>query len=254
MPLVCPRCGPPLPLAGHHRRRSHQARAVAPKCEASSPSLPPLTRRAVSTASLLLAPVPFPASSPQLPVASASEAAAEDQGETGVPEGLELERYTDQEQGFTLLKPASWPKVEKAGATALFQQEGKGSNNIGVVVNPVRLNSLTDFGTPQFVADRLLQVEKKKLIESFHSKQESTKSAQVISAGERSGHSGLTVYEIEYTLDSTRGGMKRIFSAAFVASRKLYLLNIAYSDAQEKPLDNQTRTVLEQVLHSFDSV
>nr|CAB3484552.1 unnamed protein product [Digitaria exilis] len=245
MPLVCPRCGPPLPLAGHHRRRSHQARAVAPKCEASSPSLPPLTRRAVSTASLLLAPVPFPASSPQLPVASASEAAAEDQGETGVPEGLELERYTDQEQGFTLLKPASWPKVEKAGATALFQQEGKGSNNIGVVVNPVRLNSLTDFGTPQFVADRLLQVEKKK---------ESTKSAQVISAGERSGHSGLTVYEIEYTLDSTRGGMKRIFSAAFVASRKLYLLNIAYSDAQEKPLDNQTRTVLEQVLHSFDSV
>lgn len=54
-------------------------------------------------------------------------------------------------------------KVEKAGATALFQQEGKGSNNIGVVVNPVRLSSLTDFGTPQFVADRLLQAEKKKV-------------------------------------------------------------------------------------------
>jgi hypothetical protein len=54
-------------------------------------------------------------------------------------------------------------KVEKAGATALFQQEGKGSNNIGVVVNPVRLNSLTEFGTPQFVADRLLQAEKKKV-------------------------------------------------------------------------------------------
>ena len=54
-------------------------------------------------------------------------------------------------------------KVEKAGATALFQQEGKGSNNIGVVVNPVRLNSLTEFGTPQFVADKLLQAEKKKV-------------------------------------------------------------------------------------------
>lgn len=53
--------------------------------------------------------------------------------------------------------------MEKAGATALFQQEGKGSNNIGVVVNPVRLNSLTEFGTPQFVADRLLQAEKKKV-------------------------------------------------------------------------------------------
>ncbi|CAL5027431.1 unnamed protein product [Urochloa decumbens] len=232
MSLVCPCCGPPQALAGGHRRRP----------------LPLLTRRAVSAATLLLAALPFTASSPQLPVASASEAAvaaAEEQGESGVPEGLELERYTDQEQGFTLLKPTSWPKVDKAGAMALFQQEGKGSNNIGVVVNPVRLNSLTEFGTPQFVADRLLQAEKKK---------ESTKSAEVISAGERSGHGGLIVYEIEYALDSTRGGMKRIFSAAFVASRKLYLLNIAYSDAQEKPLDSQTRTVLEQVLHSFDSV
>jgi len=62
------------------------------------------------------------------------------------------------------------------------------------------------------------------------------------------------VYEIEYSLDSTRGGMKRIFSAAFVASRKLYLLNVAYSDTEEKPLDKQTRLVLEEVLHSFDSV
>ena len=103
------------------------------------------------------------------------------------------------------------------------------------------------FGESVLVAPR-------QLVESFHFKQESTKSAEVISAGERSGHGGLTVYEIEYALDSTRGGMKRIFSAAFVASRKLYLLNIAYSDAQEKPLDSQTRTVLEQVLHSFDSV
>jgi hypothetical protein len=62
------------------------------------------------------------------------------------------------------------------------------------------------------------------------------------------------VYEIEYSLDSTRGGMKRIFTAAFVASRKLYLLNVAHSDTEEKPLDKQTRLVLEEVLHSFDTV
>ncbi|XP_062225683.1 psbP domain-containing protein 2, chloroplastic-like [Phragmites australis] len=248
MPLVgCPCRGPPLTLAGRGRRPL-RARAIAPKRDASSPP-PLLTRRAVSSASLLLAALPFPASSLQLPVASASEAEAQvtGGGGGGGTEELELERYTDQDQGFTLLKPASWPKVEKAGATALFQQEGKGkgSNSIGVVVNPVRLSSLTEFGTPQFVADRLLQAEKKK---------ESTKSAEVISVGERSGHGGLKVYEIEYSLDSTRGGMKRIFSAAFVATKKLYLLNIAYSDSQEKPLDSQTRTVLEQVLHSFDSV
>ncbi|AQK43727.1 uncharacterized protein LOC100272548 [Zea mays] len=247
MPLlaVCPRRVPPLSLARRHRRSLYRARSLALKCEVSSPPLL-LTRRMSAAGSLLVAVVPVPAPSPQLPVASASELETETaEGESGASEGLALERYTDQEQGFTLLKPASWPKVEKAGATALFQQEGKGSNNIGVVVNPVRLNSLAEFGTPQFVADRLLQAEKKK---------ESTKSAEVISVGERSGHGGLTVYEIEYTLDSTRGGMKRIFSGAFVASRKLYLLNIAYSDTQEKPLDRETRTVLEKVLHSFDSV
>ncbi|XP_047067425.1 psbP domain-containing protein 2, chloroplastic-like [Lolium rigidum] len=247
MPLVgavgCPCRGPPLKLA-RRTQRPPPRRTIAPKCDISSPP-PPLTRRAVSAASLLLTAIPFLASSPQLPVASASETDAEVVGGGGSAAVLELERYTDQDQGFTLLKPASWPKVEKAGATALFQQEGKGSNNIGVVVSPVRLSSLTDFGTPQFVADRLLQAEKKK---------ESTKSAEVISTGERSGHDGLTVYEIEYSLDSTRGGMKRIFTAAFVASRKLYLLNVAHSDTEEKPLDKQTRLVLEKVLHSFDNV
>uniref|UniRef100_A0A0D9ZKZ9 PsbP C-terminal domain-containing protein n=1 Tax=Oryza glumipatula TaxID=40148 RepID=A0A0D9ZKZ9_9ORYZ len=247
MPLVvgCPRRGPPPRLAGR-AQRPPPPHSVAPKRASSSSSstTPPLltTRRAASAASLLLAALPpFPASSPQLPVASAKE---DDEAEAREGEGeLELERYTDRDEGFTLLKPVSWPKVEKAGATALFQQEGKGSNNIGIVVNPVRLSTLTEFGTPQFVAERLIQAEKKK---------ESTKSAEVISAGERSGHDDLTVYEIEYLLDSTRGGMKRILSAAFVASRKLYLLNIAHSDSQEKPLDSQTRYVLEQIQDNMD--
>lgn len=53
--------------------------------------------------------------------------------------------------------------MEKAGATALFEEEGKGSNNIGVVVNLVRLSSLTEFGTPQFVVDKLIQAEKRKV-------------------------------------------------------------------------------------------
>lgn len=64
---------------------------------------------------------------------------------------------------------------------------------------------------------------------------------------------GLQVYEFEYVVDSTRGGMKRIFSAAFVNSKKLYLLNIVHADAPESPLDSHTRTLLEQVLHSFDA-
>lgn len=45
----------------------------------------------------------------------------------------------------------------------LFQEENMGSNNIGVVVNPVRLASLGEFGTPQFVVDKLLQAERRKV-------------------------------------------------------------------------------------------
>ncbi|KAF5751730.1 psbP domain-containing protein 2 chloroplastic [Tripterygium wilfordii] len=156
---------------------------------------------------------------------------------------LELERYTDAE-GFTLLKPSSYVKVDKAGATVLFEEANKGSNSVGVVVNPVRLTSLGEFGSPEFVADKLMQAERRK---------ESTKDAEVVGVAERSGQGGLQVYEIEYKVDSTRGGMKRIFSAAFVASKKLYLLNIAHSDKPESPLDNHTRTMLEKVLHSFDA-
>ncbi|CAL1381165.1 unnamed protein product [Linum trigynum] len=158
-------------------------------------------------------------------------------------EELKLERYTDPEQGFTLLKPPSYTKVEKAGATVLFEEMKKTSNNVGVVVNPVRLSTLTEFGTPEFVADKLIQAEKRK---------ESTKEAEVIWAKERSGRGGLPVYEFEYRVDSTRGGIKRIFTAAFVSSKKLYLLNIVHSDNPENPLDGGTRVMLEEVLHSFD--
>ncbi|CAI0405262.1 unnamed protein product [Linum tenue] len=79
-------------------------------------------------------------------------------------EELKLERYMDpQQQGFTLLKPPTYTKEEKAGATVLFEEMKKASNNVGVVVNPVRLNTLTEFGTPEFVADKLIQGEKRKL-------------------------------------------------------------------------------------------
>lgn len=82
--------------------------------------------------------------------------------------------------------------------------------------------------------------------------QESTIEAEVVSVGERSGQG--KVYEFEYKIDSTRGGVKRVFSAAFVSSKKLYLLNVVHSDKPEDPLDSSTRIMLEQVLHSFDAL
>ncbi|KAL5554911.1 hypothetical protein UlMin_037147 [Ulmus minor] len=196
--------------------------------EAQPTPSPLLSKRELSLSSFALLLNGF---SPNLPAAISAQQ-------------LELLRYTDDKEGFTLLRPSSWIKVDKAGATVLFEEANKGTNNVGVVVNPIRLTNLREFGTPQFVADKLIQAEKRK---------ESTKDAEVIGVAERLGREGLQVYEFEYKLDSTRGGLKRIFTAAFVASNKLYLLNIAHSDKPENPLDSHTRSVLEQVLHSFDS-
>ncbi|XP_072080677.1 psbP domain-containing protein 2, chloroplastic-like isoform X2 [Arachis hypogaea] len=96
---------------------------------------------------------------------------------------LELHRYTDSKEGYTLLIPSSWTKGD--GATALFQDASMGSNNIGVVVNPVRLANLGDFGIPEFVADKHLQAERLK---------ESTKEAELIAASERSGDGEIVPY------------------------------------------------------------
>ncbi|CAH9116857.1 unnamed protein product [Cuscuta epithymum] len=162
----------------------------------------------------------------------------------GGREVLELERYTDPKDGFTLLRPSSWIKVDKAGATVLFVEDAnKGSNNVGVVVSPVRITSLRQFGSPQFVAQKLIQAELRK---------ESTKEAEVIGVSERSGKGGMEVYEFEYKVDSSRGGMKRVLSAAFISSNKLYLLNISHSDGLENPLGPDKRKLLEEVLHSFN--
>ncbi|KAK1265914.1 hypothetical protein QJS04_geneDACA009147 [Acorus gramineus] len=176
------------------------------------------------------------------------------------PKRFTLEGYTDIEQGFTLLRPCLYVKVDKAGATVLFEDEAVRGNNIGVVVSPVRIDSLREFGTPEFVLEKLIQAEKRKIISMRNvrkhlymlSVKESTKDAEVIGVAERSGKEGTSIYEFEYVIDSTRGGMKRIFSAAFVASKKLYLLNITHSDRSESPLGARTRLMLEQVLHSFD--
>jgi hypothetical protein len=54
-------------------------------------------------------------------------------------------------------------QVEKAGATVLFEDPSKRGNTIGVVVNPVRIASLKDFGTPDVVAEKLLAAERKKV-------------------------------------------------------------------------------------------
>ncbi|MCO5568810.1 hypothetical protein L7F22_022510 [Adiantum nelumboides] len=155
---------------------------------------------------------------------------------------LTLESYVDEKEGFTVLKPSQWSKIEKAGATVLFEDPQSKGNNIGVVVNPVRISSLSEFGTVDIVADKLLQAEKRK---------SSTNDVQLIKVDERQAHGGAPLYQLEYKLDSSRG-VKRILSAVTVASKKLYILNVAYVDTSEKPLQPDMASLLEKIMNSFD--
>lgn len=54
-------------------------------------------------------------------------------------------------------------QVEKAGATLLFEDPATRGNTIGVVVNPVRIASLKDFGSLNEVADKLIAAERRKV-------------------------------------------------------------------------------------------
>lgn len=175
-------------------------------------------------------------------------------------------------------------QVEKAGATVLFEDPAKRGNTIGVVVNPVRISSLKDFGTPSVVADKLIAAERKKVTFYqflhrmlgcfngfmsmrlvccrfqysddcfFHpAMQPSTNDAQLVRVQERQANGDIPLYCLEYTLDSSRG-QKRILSAVTVASKKLYILNITYVDSAAAPAPAAMAEAFTQVLNSFDLV
>lgn len=57
--------------------------------------------------------------------------------------------------------------MDKSGANVLFEDPRSKGNNIGVVVNPVRIASLKDFGSLDDVANKLLQAERKKVLTSI---------------------------------------------------------------------------------------
>ncbi|MFS7949000.1 hypothetical protein Hanom_Chr06g00566411 [Helianthus anomalus] len=73
----------------------------------------------------------------------------------------ELKRYTNMNEGFTLLRPKSFIKVEKARAILLFEDLNKESNNVGVIVTLVRLTGLGEFGDTRFIANKLFQAGKR---------------------------------------------------------------------------------------------
>lgn len=72
-----------------------------------------------------------------------------------------LRRHTNS-LTISAAKPANWERTEKSGATVLFVDPERKSTTLGVVVNPVRIEALEQFGTLLEVSKRLQDVEREK--------------------------------------------------------------------------------------------
>eukprot|EP00892_Ulva_mutabilis_P006617 jgi/Ulvmu1/4327/UM002_0050.1 len=143
--------------------------------------------------------------------------------------------------GYQIQKPAAWSSKQKAGAEVLFSDPEKASTTVGVTVSPVRIASLTAFGSSDDVAAKLLAAEKKK---------ESTISVELLQTETRSLSTGEDAYAYEYELNSTRG-RKRVLNVVTISQSKLYIVN-AQCKCTEDGCPGSTIQQLRQIAASFD--
>jgi hypothetical protein len=117
--------------------------------------------------------------------------------------------------GYKFDYPDSWKVSKKPVQTHMDEILVKkgGGTEVGVAVDPVKIDSIVKFGTPKEVAARVIGVERKK---------DGVTGARLIasSAEERDGNS---YYVIEYESKSSRGD-KHFISCVTIAGKKLYAM------------------------------
>mmetsp|Transcript_4517 Transcript_4517/g.12607 ORF Transcript_4517/g.12607 Transcript_4517/m.12607 type:complete len:271 (+) Transcript_4517:89-901(+) len=142
----------------------------------------------------------------------------------GAAEGDDsIQVYQDKKNKFSLAIPASFEKKDKAGATALFEDPERRSTQVGVTVNPVRIASLTAFGSLQVVGENLLNAERAK---------ESTLECTLLYQQSRTDGSGVVYYEYGYELNSTRG-RKNVQTSVTIQDSVLYIINATVKCSKE---------------------
>lgn len=170
------------------------------------------------------------------PAAAAFAADAEDdetkkqevyqQRQQAVPEGMTF--FTDDKNLFCLAYPEGWEVVNKAGATLLLRDPAEKYSQIGVTVSPVKISSLSEFGSVHEIGEKLLRAEAAK---------ESTVPGGVtlISESQREGaSSAATFYDYDYRLVTTHGN-KRVLNSVAVENNTLYIMNAqVYEKCEEE--------------------
>ncbi|EKX55208.1 hypothetical protein GUITHDRAFT_98988 [Guillardia theta CCMP2712] len=132
----------------------------------------------------------------------------------GIAETEQETRYENEKFSFGLSYPSTWKKSTKPVRTHLEEVQFKkgGGTEIGIVVDPVKIESITEFGTAKEVAKRVVGVERAK---------DGVTSAKLIAASQTE-KSGIPYYMIEYESSSSRGD-KHFISKAGTLNVLLYL-------------------------------
>ncbi|KAF9681822.1 hypothetical protein SADUNF_Sadunf05G0042500 [Salix dunnii] len=146
---------------------------------------------------------------------------------------LELGRYTDCKEGF---------KVDKAGTTALFEEAKKESNGNGVVVTPFHFHlgvlNLWLTGCLECNLRLRFSINNVDRLLKFDASEWSLKARRLFLWLRDQAMLLCKCMNLNTRLTVLgEGGMKRIFLAAFVSSKKLGVLNITHSDKTGSPLE-----------------
>lgn len=144
--------------------------------------------------------------STELPIANAS--------------GDMMKMETAETENFRFQYPSDWVRTSKLLKTHAdefnVKSEEKRGFYAGVAVDPVKLSSLETFGTPEFVGERVVGVERRK---------EGVVSADLLSASKEEGENGEMYYNIAYTNESSHGNNHYISRIA-IRDEKLFVFTV----------------------------
>lgn len=142
--------------------------------------------------------------------------------------------------------PVGWEKVTKQGAALLLRDPEDVRAQLGVTVAPVKIGSLSEFGSLHEVGELLLKAEKLK---------ESTVPGGVLLLSERERYgkmSGIRFYDYEYRLQTTRGN-RRVLNSVTVENGMLYTLNIQTMETEnDDKIGELNPSPYNQSVYGFD--
>jgi len=113
---------------------------------------------------------------------------------------------------YSIEYPSTWEVSSKAGADVLLKGTGV---NLGVTILPVRISRVEEYGTVEQVAEKIVQTERAK---------DGTLRAEMINTESVDLGYGITAYDYDYEVQSTRG-TKRILSRVCIRDKQLFVVN-----------------------------